>query len=266
MRSRCFCVLLLALLVSPVRAADPTPLDPRGLPGPIVLAGEKPPSDARRAFFNLAGRKEAKIVVLADDTQKIADFAKPWEERKPASVTVLQTSDKKKANSADFVKPLTDATGVWITGNPKKLAAYRGTEVEKELKKLHARGGVVGGNAVSDFGFLPGFANGAATSQGIVGLRIPDGAGVVIRGRVARVIGDAPITIGIAKGAGKPAANEEYAAGSLLDLCQLHRAACNRCAKEPFPPAKPRTPVVPKGALVVVGGGGAGPNIWRKFI
>jgi cyanophycinase len=83
---------------------------------------------------------------------------------------------------------------------------------------------------------------------------------------VARVLGDSPITVCVTKGAGKPAANDEYEAGSLLDLVQLQRAAFNRAAKEPFPPAKPAAPNVPKGALVIVGGGGASADIWKRFI
>ena len=78
----------------------------------------------------------------------------------------------------------------------------------------------------------------------------------MIRGRVARVIGDSTVTVCVAKGAGKPAAADEYKAGALLDIVQLRRAAANRAAKEPFPPAKPPEPVVPKGTLVIIGGGG----------
>ena len=81
-----------------------------------------------------------------------------------------------------------------------------------------------------------------------------------------RVIGDAAVTVCVAKGAGKPAAADEYGAGSLLDLVQLRRAAANRSAREPFPPAKPPAPVVAKGTLVIVGGGGSTPEIWERFI
>jgi cyanophycinase len=74
------------------------------------------------------------------------------------------------------------------------------------------------------------------------------------------------VTVCVAKSATKAAANDEYKAGSLLDLVQLRRAAANRAAAVPFPPAKPLEPVVPKGTLVIVGGGGATPEIWERFI
>lgn len=298
MRPRAFfcAVLFASALVAPaLRAADP--LDPRGLPGPLVLAGGgKITPDARKAFFDLAGKGKAKIVVITtggvgEDPKRAAEIVKAWEELKPASVVTLHTLDKKKADDPDFVKPLAEASGVWLhhTGPRKLVAAYRGTRVEKELKKLHARGGVIGGvgggdealgsllielgeEPVAGFDLLPGYIIGEKLTKVIaarpvyVGLFVPDEAGLVIRGRVARVIGDTPITVHVAKGAGKPAANEEYKAGSLIDIVQLHRAALNRAAKEPFPPAKPPEAVVSKGSLVIVGGGGAGPEIWKRFI
>ena len=59
------CALLFVLAVPNLRAADPTLLDPRGLPGPIVLTGGKEvPKDVRDAFFDLAGKEKARIVVI----------------------------------------------------------------------------------------------------------------------------------------------------------------------------------------------------------
>jgi len=64
-------------------------------------------------------------------------------------VTVMHTRDRKQADSAEFVAPLRQATGVWI-GSGKDaylLDAYLGTRVETEIKALLARGGVVAGNS-----------------------------------------------------------------------------------------------------------------------
>jgi cyanophycinase len=286
------------------------PLDPAGLPGPLVIVGGgKMPDDARKAFFDLAGKGKAKIVVIptagadADDAGKADSFLKPWEELKPASVVLLHTRDAKTANDPDFAKPLAEATGVWFGGGDQTriVEAYRGTLVEKELKRLHARGGVIGGTSagaaiMSDLmiaggtdtaktgpglGFLPGFVvdqhflarkrakrleGVIAANPAFVGLGIDEGTALVVRGRVARVIGDSSVTVCVTKGAGKRAAADEYGAGSLLDLVQLRRAAANRAAKEPFPPAKPPVPDVAKGTLVIVGGGGASEEIWKRFI
>jgi cyanophycinase len=66
-----------------------------------------------------------------------------------ASVTVLHTRDRARANSEGFVEPLRHASGVWIDGGRQwRLAdAYLGTAVEREIKALLARGGVVGGGS-----------------------------------------------------------------------------------------------------------------------
>jgi cyanophycinase len=62
---------------------------------------------------------------------------------------MLHTRDPKQANDPSFVKPLTEATAAWMSGGDQsRLAnAYRGTAVEKELRRLLARGGVIGGTS-----------------------------------------------------------------------------------------------------------------------
>ncbi|VTU00841.1 cyanophycinase : Cyanophycinase OS=Isosphaera pallida (strain ATCC 43644 / DSM 9630 / IS1B) GN=Isop_2690 PE=4 SV=1: Peptidase_S51 [Gemmataceae bacterium] len=297
-------VLAVALFAPVAAAADAPPIDPAGLPGPLVIVGAgKVSEDALKAFFDLAGKEKAKIVVIPApaDAEKTGDEArKPLQELKPLSVEVLAARDRKQADSAEFTKPLADATGVWITGGPKEdlLDLYRGTAVEKELKKLHARGAVIGCRTPSatdvvlqggpgpiasraGFGFLPGFVfnyvsesragtppllRGLADLPGYVGIAVGASSAVVVRGRVARVIGDEAVTVCVTKGAGKPEATDEYKPGSLLDIVQLRRAAANRAAKAPFPPAEPAAPVVPKGTLVVIGGGGSTAEMWERFI
>lgn len=309
-RAAGLCVALLALGASRAPAAPPPPLDPRGLPGPLlIVGGGRLPLDAREAFFDTAGKVRARIVVIptasadADDPKKADSFLKPWAELKPASVVLLHTRDAERANDPEFTKPLAEATAVWFSGGDqnKLTAAYRGTLVEKELGRLHARGGAIGGTSAgaavmtdlmiaggtgtaklgAGFGFLPGFVvdqhftarkrekrlEGVIASEPTrVGLGLDEGTAVLVRGRVARVIGDASVTVCVAKGAGKPAASDEYKAGALLDLVQLQRAALNRAARASFPPANPPAPEVAKGALVIVGGGGAGADIWKRFI
>src|SRR5437879_6753991 len=65
------------------------------------------------------------------------------------TVTVLHTRDRVRADSSGFVEPLRRASGVWIGGGRQyRLAdAYLGTAVEREIKALLARGGVVGGGS-----------------------------------------------------------------------------------------------------------------------
>lgn len=115
---------------------------------------------------------------------------------------------------------------------------------------------------------LPGFVPAArlAKHPGAVGLDIAAGTAVVATGRRLRIVGDGTATVVLAAGAGRPELRTELRAGADADLFQLRRAAANRAAKSPFPPTEAAKPVVAKGSLVIVGGGGAGPEIWKRFI
>ncbi len=149
--------LALGMLVCVV-AADPAPppYPPTELPGTLVLAGGgKLPDAVREAFVTLAGGKGTKLVVIPTasvTTDEPADpdtFRKPWADLGVTTVTVLHTVDRKRADDPQFVRPLTEANAVWLTGGKQSrlLEAYGGTAVEKELKAVLARGGVVGGTS-----------------------------------------------------------------------------------------------------------------------
>ena len=297
---RCTSPLALLLAAVTLSAADLPP--PAPLPGPLVLAGPGPVSDdARQAFFDLAGKGKARILVIPNTeiTPQPEIILKPWKDLEPETVALFTVNNRKQADDSAIVKPFADATGVWFEGGSltKLLDTYRGSLVEKELRKLHTRGGALGGTGAGaaifgthtilpgeaaaklspGLGFLPGFlietqpqgerfATLIATQPDHLGLGLEGSSTFVVQGRQIRVIGDGAVTLHAAAGAGKPAVASSVNAGGMLDLFQLRRTAANRAAKNSFPPAKPRDPVVAKGALVVVGGGGAGPEIWKRFL
>jgi cyanophycinase len=64
-------------------------------------------------------------------------------------ISVLDTKDRAKATSAEFVAPLKQATFVFIDGGRQwRLAdAYLGTRVERELRNVLKRGGVIAGSS-----------------------------------------------------------------------------------------------------------------------
>ena len=64
-------------------------------------------------------------------------------------VTVLDTKDRAKANSEQFVAPLRQATFVFIDGGRQwRLAdAYLDTRVQRELRNVLKRGGVIAGSS-----------------------------------------------------------------------------------------------------------------------
>lgn len=65
------------------------------------------------------------------------------------NITILHTRNRKAANSAEFIEPLREANGVWLSGgNAGRLAqAYLGTRTLREIEAVLERGGVVGGNS-----------------------------------------------------------------------------------------------------------------------
>jgi cyanophycinase len=161
---RAFAATILSLLLMrlPAAAADPraesTPQQlptKKPIPGTLVIVGGGGMPDAiREHFLELAGGSKGKLVViptaseLADATRNYRSYAF-WRSQGLSSVSMLNTLDREQANDPSFVKPLMEATAAWLGGGDQsRLAkAYRGTAVERELHRLLARGGVIGGTS-----------------------------------------------------------------------------------------------------------------------
>jgi cyanophycinase len=230
--------LALLLLAFPLLAADP----PKGTL--VIVGGGKMPAAVRDEFVAKAGGADkAKIVVIptasasADDAKEHAGYLQQWKDAKVADVKLLHTRDEKTADSADFVKPLTDATGIWFSGGDqsKLTKAYAGTKVLEAIKKRYADGAVVGGTsagaaAMSDvmitggtdeattadgFGLLPGtvvdqhftqrkrekrLAGVIAKHPKALGVGIDESTAVVVNGGTATVLGDGRVQFSEAKG------------------------------------------------------------------
>ncbi len=291
--------LLLFVCLIPLPAYAALPAAPEEIPGALLLVGRGDlPESVRDKFFELAGKEKAKIVVIptaaadADDKKATEKHLQLWEKLKPLSVTLMHTRDRKRADDPEFVKPLTEATAVWLNdGDPKRVFdAYRDTLVEKELSNLFRRGKLIGGAASFQgevttegnpkpqmgFGWLRGFiidvtprshrlSSILERTPGFVGLGIEERTAVVIRGRRLQFLGEGSVSVCVPTGKNKPAGVESFKSGSTADLFALRRAALAR-AGEPFPPAKPADPIVPHGALVIGGGGGLPNDVLKRFI
>ena len=100
----------------------------------------------------LAGGPDARIVMIPT---ALADAEIPGRSDQIAkylgikNYTELHTRNREKANSDAFVEPLRHAAGVWIDGGRqwRLVDTYAGTAVEREIKALLARGGVVFGSS-----------------------------------------------------------------------------------------------------------------------
>jgi cyanophycinase len=301
-------VLLLVTLIVPAAAAAepaapvPHPEPPGAIAGALVIAGGDLPEAARRRFFELAGGTGARVVVLSADSGASEDgLLDPWKKQGVASATLLHGRSRAEADEPAFVKPLAEATGVWLDGeDPAKVAAaYRGTAVARELRKVAARGGVLGGGpaaaalgglalapdglpgqAEEGLDLLPGavlegrllkrnrvdrLVRVLARHPGSFGVGIDEGAAVVVKDRRLTVLGDSYALTCLSASSVRPARLQVLKAGDQADLIALGRAALAR-AQAPFPPEKPDPPDVARGALIIGGGGGLDLAVWKRFI
>jgi cyanophycinase len=123
--------------------------------GSLVLAGGgQLGADILERFVQLAGGANARIVVMPGASDQDS-FPTDWGGFDPLravganNITVLHTRDRTEADSEEFVKPLLQATAVWIPGGRQwRLAdAYLNTRTHRELLAVLDRGGVIGGTS-----------------------------------------------------------------------------------------------------------------------
>jgi cyanophycinase len=103
-------------------------------------------------------------------------------------------------------------------------------------------------------------------TAGKVGVYVPSGAVLSIKGRAVSNKGEGVVTLRLAKSANREARAIELSGKTSADYNELRRCAAERAAGSPWPPKKPGEPIVPKGTLVIVGGGGMTPEIAKAFI
>ncbi len=124
----------------------------------IIHGGGAVSDEIKKRFVGLAGGPTANFVLIPtamSEKKIIAEgfirgqgrgWAQSWGIN---HVTMLHTREKARANSEYFIDALRKASGVWIMGGRQwRLAeAYLDTAVEREIKELVERGGVVGGSS-----------------------------------------------------------------------------------------------------------------------
>jgi cyanophycinase len=307
-------LLLVVVLLSPggrgtSQLTTPPPSEPAAeISGALVICGGGSLPDAvLDRFVELAGGPKARIVVIPTasavaDTANMAKALEPWKKRTIASVELLHTRDREKANDSSFSKPIKEATGVWFGGGEQSriTAAYLNTAVERELKSLLERGGVIGGTSAGaaimsqvmiaggnpearvaqGFGFLPGVVvdqhflkrNRAerlfgvlARHPGLAGLGVDEETALVVKGRGLSVLGNSTVTVCLSASTTRPARTQVLKAGDHADLVALSRAALAR-AQPPHPPLESPVPEVAHGTLIIDGGAGMPLEMWHRFV
>ncbi|MCY2964962.1 MAG: cyanophycinase [Planctomycetota bacterium] len=236
----------------------------------------------------------------SDALQEGAEIAELWRVRSPASIEILHTRDRAVANDPKFSEPLKTATAVWFAGGRQSqiAGAYSGTVVEQELRNLLDRGGVVGGTSAGaacmsrvmivrgkihetpGLGLLPGaivdqhflardrrdrLMEALAAHPALVGVGIDEGTALIVRGRELKCLGDSSVHLCLGVCGPHPPLERVLKSGDVSDLTMFRRGALAR-TEPPFPPTEIAAPVVPTGALVIVGGGGMSKEIVERFI
>jgi cyanophycinase len=120
----------------------------------VIVGGNMKDAAIIKRFFDLAGGFDAPVVVIptaggGDDYDQHWSGLRQFTEAGAKKLTVLHTTDRTRADSADFVRPIREARGVFFTGGRQwRLAdSYLNTATHRELQALLDRGGVIGGSS-----------------------------------------------------------------------------------------------------------------------
>jgi len=119
----------------------------------IAMGGGNGTPEIYEKWKSLGGGENAKVVLIPTANNPGDDVAPVVNGLKQVfgvpDVSVLDTKDRAKANSAEFVAPLKQATFVFIDGGRqwRLVDAYLGTRVERELRNVLKRGGVIAGSS-----------------------------------------------------------------------------------------------------------------------
>jgi cyanophycinase len=253
-------------------------IDPDGLPGTLLVIGQQVDGEMLAAELRKrAGGDMARMVVLSTE---VKDCPLLLRLRKAPGVDYHRLGD-----DSSKTLDLSRATGVlFLSKDPAALRRqFVGTPLEKGCQEVIARKGVVGGvglaGAVVGEVLLPDALVEIRTSGqrdpsdlpavlakagGRVGYEIAPNAVLEVRDRSVRVWGDGNLTIHLAASSNRPAARMVLDSRQRRDLTSLRRAARDRA--DTFPPAKVAAPVVEKGTLVIIGGGGMPAGLIGRFV
>src|SRR5215218_9637031 len=85
----------------------------------MICGGGHPPPSIRAEFCRLAGGPQARIVVIptatsnADRPEFLDELRRDW--GGCGEVSILHTRDRTRADDPTFIRPLAEATGVWLS-------------------------------------------------------------------------------------------------------------------------------------------------------
>lgn len=118
----------------------------------FIAGGGDLPSIVQQRFWELAGGKRAKLVIIPAYDATPTDVARlknEWKRWPFSEVKVLQARQREQAEQVGFAGPIAQADAVWLSGGDQSWLAdlYAETPVEQQLQALLDRGGIVGGTS-----------------------------------------------------------------------------------------------------------------------
>jgi len=150
----------LAALTGTAAAQPPSPAPAKGYL--LITGGATQAPDYQRFIGNGRGKNARIVVIPTASVTKPTDQATletqyctgPKSPFAAVPCTVIHTTDRTVADSADFVAPLATATGVWIEGGrvPHWVGSPTPTSTPRTLKELFKvldRGGAIGGGSAA---------------------------------------------------------------------------------------------------------------------
>jgi cyanophycinase len=295
--------LYLAVSVVAPADADTAPaasegrLRPSGLEGAVLLdTGARVTELAAFRFVRDAGADGLTVMIVGEGTS--AGLTDLLVAKDAKTIVVLRLTDAAAASSPHVAETLKKSKGVWLvaTGDATQAKEIL-NPIAQCLREVRLRGGVVAASKTAAFllaaryldangetrdglAILPAMLMGKATPTGnvrtleaalaqvpgMVGVRPAESAVLYFKGRDIRTLGPAKAELLLARSATREPRKIEVTSTRSADFNEMRRAALGRAQAALDPPKEVPDPEVPKGSLVIVGGGGMPADISKRFV
>lgn len=119
----------------------------------VIAGGGNLPDEALKAFVELAGGKDGRIIYVPCEEAKVIEqepgMVRLFRRVGAGHVDWLHTKDRKVADDPSFMAKLDGATGIWFGGGRQwnLVDSYLDTETHRLMHAVLERGGVIGGSS-----------------------------------------------------------------------------------------------------------------------
>ncbi len=301
-------ILVISVVISSAKApaAEAVRPDAEGIRGTLIIVGGGTiPRVAKERLAARVGPGKLLIIGQASNSPELAclEAAKWIRDAGVSNVVVPEFTGEPNVDAAHTIEELTNAKGVWICGGQQaRLSeAFLISRVEKELKDLLNRGGVIGGTSAGaaimsqvmiasgkdrptislGWDLLPWsiidqhftqrdraqrLRIAVHDNRNRFGLGIDEDTAAIITGRTLQVGGEGTVSVLLSASEHLTASEKVLRAGDLADCVQLCRAARDRSLDFEYELPRKSAEQISEGKLVIVGGGRMPQDIVRQFV